>query len=384
MEQQPSAVLVIDGDSTSRNYLTVMLQRNGYAALSASLGREGLIAAWKDLPAVIILDPQLPDVQGEELVLRLRQDRRTATIPIIALSAENNPQRMTDMLAAGSNEYILKSNQALDAILQLIPRLLQPVEAPAARIGKLVAFLSAKGGIGTSSLCANLAMCIADLEQEKKVAVVDLVLPLGSIANIVGYTGQFNLVDAALLPPEQVTPEFFKQNLPHVAGWSFHLLAGPGNPEAANRLPGDRVEGVVEAVLGAYDLVFIDLGRSLSRISLPVIHKADVIVLVLATDLATATLTQTVLDYLRSQKVEEQNIYAIQNRAVGLEGTTRAEAEKLINHPIRATMPYMGGNFTVANNRHEPLVRRFPGDSGSMLLLQSAGEIREMLQHSRG
>jgi CheY-like chemotaxis protein len=383
MEHAPVSILVIDGDSTSRNYMSAMLQQKGFAVLTASLGREGLISAWKDLPAVIILDPVLPDLQGLEVVSRLRQDRRTAATPILALSAENNPQRMNDLMAAGCNEYILKSGQAMEAILDLIVRLLQPVETPARKTGKLVACLSAKGGIGTSSLCANLAMCIASREADRRVAVVDLVLPLGSIANIVGYNEQVNIVDAALLPPGPQLVEFCEKNLPLINGWDFHLLAGPYNPEAANRLPGDRVEGLIQTLLGCYDLVFVDLGRSLSRIGIPVIQKANVIVLVLGTDLATATLTRSILDYLRSQKIDPQNIYAIQNRAVGLEGMTRSEVEKLIDLPIRATMPYMGGNFTVANNHHDPLMSRFPNDSGTLLLGQAANELRELLQRSR-
>jgi pilus assembly protein CpaE len=383
MEPASVSILIIDGDSTSRNYLSAMLVQKGYVALTASLGREGLISAWKDQPAVILLDPVLPDLSGLEVVTRLRQDRRTATTPIIALSVENDPRRMNELMAAGCSEYILKSGQALEAILELIVRLLQPVETPVRKAGKLVAFLSAKGGIGTSSLCANLAMCVANREAGRRVAVVDLVLPLGSIANIVGYGEQVSIVDAALLPPGAQQLEFCEQNLPLIRGWDFHLLAGPTNPDAANRLPGDRIEGLIQTILGCYDLVFIDLGRSLSRISLPVIQKANVIVLVLGTDLATATLTRTVLDYLRSLKIDAQNIYAIQNRAVGLEGMTRGEVEKMIGLPIRATMPYMGGNFTVANNHHEPLMTRFPSDSGTLLISQSANELREMLQRSR-
>ncbi|MFA5872328.1 MAG: hypothetical protein WC832_00025 [Anaerolineales bacterium] len=55
MDTKPISVLVIDGGAASRNYLTVMLRKSGYTGLSASLGREGLISAWKDQPDIIIL-----------------------------------------------------------------------------------------------------------------------------------------------------------------------------------------------------------------------------------------------------------------------------------------------------------------------------------------
>ena len=74
METTLISVLVIDGDSASRNYLAAMLNKSGYTVLSAALGREGLISAWRDQPSIIILDPALPDLTGLELVNRLRQD----------------------------------------------------------------------------------------------------------------------------------------------------------------------------------------------------------------------------------------------------------------------------------------------------------------------
>ena len=121
-------------------------------------------------------------------------------------------------------------------------------------------------------------------------------------------------------------------------------------------------------ILEAYDFVCIDLGRSLSRISMPIIQKADVIALILSTDLATANLTLTVWDYLKAQGVDPTKVYAIQNRAVGLEGLTKGEVEKKIGLPVRMTMPYMGDNFTVANNRNEPIISRFPNNSAALLL----------------
>jgi pilus assembly protein CpaE len=378
MEAPLISVLVIDADSASRNYLAAMLSKSGYSALSAALGREGLISAWRDQPHIIILDPALPDLSGLEFVNRLRQDRRTSKVILVALSSRENPQEMAALLAAGCNEYMVKSSQTVQKLLELLPRLMSGEQNVPKKQGKLIAFLSAKGGTGTSSLCANIAMCLASEKMDKKVAVIDLVLPIGSIAHIVGCTDCLNLVTAAMLGPDQITAAYFKDNLPRISGWYFHLLAGAPDPESANRLPGDRVGDILKAILKSYDFVFVDLGRSLSRISLPIIHKADVIALILSTDLATADLTVTVLEYLRAQGVDPQRFFPIQNRAVGLEGLTRPELEKKIGLPIGVTMPYMGDSFTVANNRHEPLAIRLQNDSTILLLKQAVSQMIEM------
>ena len=381
MEKTLLSVLVIDGDSVSRNYVTAMLSKSGYTVLSAGMGREGLISAWRDQPSIIILDPALPDLTGLELVTRLRQDRRTSKVTLLALSNRENPQEMAALLAAGCSEYLVKSGQTIQKLLELLPRYMSGTENVPKKQGKLVAFVSAKGGTGTSTLCA-IAMCLASEKTDKTVALMDLVLPIGSIANIVGYSEHLNLVTAARLGPDQMTAAYFMDNLPRVSGWYFHLLAGSPDPESARQLPGDRIGELLRVILESYDFVFVDLGRSISRISLPIILKADVIVMILSTDLATANLTLTVLEYLKGLGVDPSRIFPFQNRAVGLEGLTRPELEKRIGMPIRVNMPYMGDNFTVANNRHEPIATRLQNDSTILLLKQAANEMVEMDKHS--
>jgi pilus assembly protein CpaE len=178
-----------------------------------------------------------------------------------------------------------------------------------------------------------------------------------------------------------MTAEYFKDKHPLISGWYFHLLAGAPDPESANQLSGNRVGDILNAIMESYDYVFVDLGRSLSRISLPVIQKADRIILLLSTDLATADLTLTVLQYLKTHGVDPQRVFPIQNRAVGLEGLTKAELEKMIGLPVDVTMPYIGDNFTVANNRHEPLATRHQSDSVTLMLKQAATQIVEMDKH---
>ncbi len=384
MDTKPISVLVIDGDAASRNYLTVMLRKSGYTVLSASLGREGLISAWKDQPDIIILDPVLPDMPGLDLVNRLRQDRRTSKVPCVALSSQQDAQDMNALLAAGCNEYMPKSSQALPRLLEFIPRLLRGESALPRKRGILAAFLSAKGGTGTSSMCANIAMCLGSEKIETRVAVMDLVLPIGSIAGIVGYDERLNLVTAAMQDPAQTTAAFFRDNLPRVPNWYFHLLAGSPDPESANQLAVNRLDGILNAILESYDYVLVDMGRALSRISLPIIQKADVVVLIVGTDLSTAILTKTVWEYLKNQGVDQRRLYPLQNRAVGLEGMTKTELEQMTGLQIRLTMPYMSGNFTIANNRHEPVVAKFPSDSSALTLKQAAIQIAELGQQSHG
>ena len=82
----------------------------------------------------------------------------------------------------------------------------------------------------------------------------------------------------------------------------------------------------------SYDYVLIDIGRSLSRITLPLIQHADLNILVISTDISTVSLTKTVLEYMKGKGVDPDSVFTILNRAVGLEGLSKSEAEKMLRN----------------------------------------------------
>jgi pilus assembly protein CpaE len=244
--------------------------------------------------------------------------------------------------------------------------------------GMVVTFLSAKGGIGTSSLCANIAMWLASEKTESRVAVMDLVLPIGSIASIVGSNDPFNLVMMSNQDPVQIRSTFLSTTLPRVENWNFHLLAGASDPEAASQLVVERVDEIVTVIRENYEYVLVDLGRTLSRISLPIIHKADVIVLIVGHDLASAAITKKVWEFLKKIGIDEKRMFLMFNRAVGLEGLIKNELEQMIGLPIRLTIPYMREDLTIANNRHEPIITKYPNTSPAISVKQAASEISNL------
>ena len=79
------------------------------------------------------------------------------------------------------------------------------------------------------------------------------------------------------LPHRQLLNSF-RSHLPRLEQWGFHLLAGAPDPEHGNELVASRIGELVSGLRAAYDFVLLDLGRSLSRISLPLIEHADLIV----------------------------------------------------------------------------------------------------------
>ncbi len=393
MENDQLSVLVIDGDSRSLNFLSTLLVKRGHHVQAASQGKEGYISALRDHPDIVVFDPAMSDMPAVEFLRKLRADRRTASALCVALTTTSDSVQMSDLLAAGCNEYLVKSPETIEKLVALIAGLhpqvqeTQPmpgVKKKSQHGGLLAVFLSAKGGTGTSSLCANIAQNIAINQTSMDVAVLDMVMPIGSIGSITGYVGEFNLVTAAAHSHEDLNGQYLRQSISPLPNWGFRLLAGAPDPESAYSVDAATIPTLIRAFHQAFDVTFVDLGRSLSRISLPVILEADVLVVVTGADLSTVMLTQTMWNHLQLKGLDSQRVFMLMNRASGLEGLGKSDAERIIGLQIQATVPYMGGNFTLANNQHLPVLQKMPNDTAAMMLDQISRQILDMARKVHG
>lgn len=381
------SILLVESDAGALAYLGNMLRRVGYAVTTAPSGKEGLIEAWRLRPDMMIIVAELPDLNGLEIVKKLRADARTSKAKIILLSVRSYPQDILAGVQAGADEYIVKRPGADAELLERV-RALMPAEPAAAAApaeparppGKLISFLSAKGGTGTSSLCVNIAQMVGELARPKPVAVVDLVLPIGSLHYIVGVdTPDKNVVAATRLEPRHITADRIKPLLTYRSEWGFDLLPGAPDPELAQELRVDRLEAVISQLRQLYDLVFVDLGRALSRVSLPLIRQSTKVLIITSPDAATVALTKAALNFLETQDVRRHRLWLVLNRAVGLEGLSRPEMEKELGFTVSALVPHMGSQFTLANNQHHPVSRKFPNETVPFTLQGLATTLHEQL-----
>jgi hypothetical protein len=76
-------------------------------------------------------------------------------------------------------------------------------------------------------------------------------------------------------------------------------------------------------------------------------------------------------------------IYAIMNRAIGLEGVSKPEAEKILGLEIKAAIPYLGNHLATANNQHHPFSLKFPKETATILLRDIAQQMTEMARRLR-
>lgn len=98
-------ILIIDDEVQIRRLLEITLSSNGYNISEAATGKDGLIAAAMNQPALIILDIGLPDIDGIEILKKLRE---WYLKPIIILSVRNLEEDIIHALDNGANDYLTK------------------------------------------------------------------------------------------------------------------------------------------------------------------------------------------------------------------------------------------------------------------------------------
>ncbi len=99
-------MLVVDDEPQIRRSLRVALHANGYQVEEAANGEHGLDEAASHPPALIILDLALPDLDGVEVVRRLRE--WATHVPIIVLSARGDDEAKVRALDEGADDYVTK------------------------------------------------------------------------------------------------------------------------------------------------------------------------------------------------------------------------------------------------------------------------------------
>ena len=101
-------VLLIDDDESIRKVLRLRLERAGYRVLIAQQGEEGLALATTERPALILLDLQMPRMDGREVLRRLKANPDTKPIPVILLTGDKSEHLRSEGIAAGANAFVQK------------------------------------------------------------------------------------------------------------------------------------------------------------------------------------------------------------------------------------------------------------------------------------
>lgn len=98
-------ILVIDDDAAITELMSMLLKTFGFEVLTTNIGEEGIRLAREANPNVILLDLMMPDLDGWQVC---KEIRKTSTVPILILSAINDPRMVASVLDVGADDFLVK------------------------------------------------------------------------------------------------------------------------------------------------------------------------------------------------------------------------------------------------------------------------------------
>lgn len=109
-------VLVIEDNPDNLELITCALKRSGYGVVAAETGEKGVELALQERPCFILMDIDLPGIDGFEATRRIRSSKANGSIPIIAITSYAMRGDMEKILSAGCNGYFEKPIDPLKII----------------------------------------------------------------------------------------------------------------------------------------------------------------------------------------------------------------------------------------------------------------------------
>jgi CheY-like chemotaxis protein len=122
-------LLLVEDDEFSRDMLVRRLERQGFVMVAAADGREAILAARQHRPDLILMDLDMPVLDGRGAIAALKSDPRTFKIPVIVLTAHASAEHVAEAVAAGCQAYETKPI-VLRRLLERVAEFLGPVAAP--------------------------------------------------------------------------------------------------------------------------------------------------------------------------------------------------------------------------------------------------------------
>ncbi len=292
-------------------------------------------------PDLVIIDAS--SFSDPPVVLLERMAEKFPQAAIMLLSSDRSPEFLIAAMRAGVREVLSLPLAAadLDAALDRLSQKLvsaQPVE------GKVLAFVSAKGGAGTTFVAANLGHALSILAQ-KRVLLIDTNTAFGDAILYVSDARPARTLIDVCRDIHRLDINLLESSVVRVSP-QFAILAAPAEPDPAEDLNPDHIETIVHLARRHYDFVLIDLGRQVNTTSVRVLDNADSILLVMQQSLPDLRGARHLLEIFGTLGYRRDKVHLVLNRQESGAPLSVVEVERVLDHRVGTRMP---NNFEVAN-----------------------------------
>lgn len=304
-------LVIIDSDRNAREYV----KRSFGDATVRVVGdsddiKTGIVILRGLQPDVVLIE--LPEHASEtmEAVERIREEH--PNLGIILSKHDPSSQLILSGIRAGAQEFVGRPLDApeLKKAIEHVRRLMEKTVPSGHRRGTVFSIFSSKGGIGATSVAANLAIALAEGENSTTV-LVDLSVQMGDLSLMLDEPSPYCLVDA-LTDGKVDEVKLRKVLTQHNSG--VQLLTVASRPETAEEITRHHIVELFGVLHTLFDYVVVDLGRQLDDRTIEVLDLSDEILLLSALDVPTIRNTSRYIDLFDRLDLQRDKLRLIVNR----------------------------------------------------------------------
>jgi len=375
-------ILVVDDIAETRENLAKLIgfESDMTIVSSADGGQQAVEFAKRDRPDVILMDINMPDMDGitaTEIIANTVPES-----PIIMMSVQGEQDYLRRSMLAGAREFLVKpfsADELVNAIrhvheIEKVKRSRYQQAAPAPvftgtgggasgqsltavlqpRRGKIITFFSPKGGVGRTTIATNLAVALHQ-STGQPVCLVDGSLPFGDIAVILNMSPKAKTIADLVGAFDQVDAEVLESVLvAHSTG--IKVLLAPPTPEAAELITGANIKKVLETLRESYAYVVVDTWPSFQEQVLTMLDVADVILTLMTLEITSLKNVRVFMEIAEKLGYDDQKVQLVANRNDSSGGIKASDVEASLARKIPHTIVSDGRALVLAVNRGVPFV----------------------------
>lgn len=358
-------VLLIDDEPFYFKLIRNALKEAEYELEYAKSSGEGLAKVPAFDPEMLIIDLKLPDMDGFQILERLRRDPKFSYVPVIVITSKDELSEKLRAFELGADDYLVKPFQPQELVARMgilarrgrAMRMAQK-EVIAEREATVITVHSLRGGLGCSSIVVNLGLAFHKL-WGKQTLLMDAVLTAGQVAlmldakptatweNLVGVETE-NIDDV-------VTTEMMGS---HKSGIRF--IASPRYPIAADTFSHEALKIFMEKIKAQNDFVVVDTSHDFSDMTIHMLSMSSTILLVMAPELASLRTTMSALEIYDRLGISLDKVKIVLNNNSSNPAIKQGQLEKVLKHPIDFVLPFEAGEVNKALNFGQPFILTNP------------------------
>ena len=321
------------------------------------------------VPDVLVVDQPRADEGELDQLERLGQ--LFPGMSFIVLSGDLSQQFLLQAMRAGVREVLPAMPEA--AVLgQALDRIADKLGQQGASAGRVLAFISCKGGSGSTFLATNLAYALS--ASGKRVALIDMNLQFGDASLFVSDTKPLATLSDVANQIHRLDPSFLASSMVAVTP-NYGILAAPADPAQASDVKPEHIDAIVKLARRQYDFVVLDVGRSLDPVSIRALDHADTVYPVLQMTLPYIRDGKRLLTVFRNLDYGKDKIELIVNRHDKNSDIRLRDLEEAFDTIALRTMPNHYDAAAKSVNQGVPVTRLVPDSPLSAALQAMAADL---------